>query len=339
MAVKHQPNVAIVGAGWMGETHLRCYVKQGVPVVGIVDPDTDKAMTLAHRYGVTSVYPTFEQLLAEHQPTGISITSPENRHAEAAIPALERGIGTLIEKPMADNLHDALRIVETSERCGAVLVPAHVLRFSGPYRALREDLQRGDIGEIVGFTARRDRTRAIGEHYGHVHPAYLTLVHDIDQIIWLTQSRFLRVRALEHRRNPQSQADLVMAQGQLDSGAIVSLVSATLHPRDSFGGNSDRLEVYGSEGVATVDLSQPSVQVHGPRSHAPDWILDSSDCSGAFGAEIAHFVDCLSDGRSSDVVSPRDALEGLRAIDGILRSIAAAGSDIWLEEGGAHAHP
>lgn len=331
------PAVAIVGAGWMGETHLRCYVSQGVSVVGLVDPDLARARALAERYRVADVYPTLEDLLGEHAPAGISVTSPENCHADAAVLALDRGIGVLVEKPMADNLADAVRIVEAAERSGTLLIPAHVLRFAAPYRALRDRVQAGDIGPVVGITARRDRTRAIGEHYAHVHLAFLTMVHDIDQVLWITGSRFVRVRALEHRTRPGAQADLVLAQGELASGPIVSLVSATLHPATTVAANSDRLEVYGEQGVATVDVSLPPVLVQGIGPHVPDWILDPSDCSGAFGAEIAHFVECLESGARSEVIPPADAIEGLRAIDAIMRSLSAGGTDISLEGGAPRA--
>ena len=338
MPLASPPSVAIVGAGWMGETHLRCYAAQGIEVLGLVDPDTDRARQLAERYNVPQVFSSLPELLSTCRPTGISVTSPENHHADAAVLALDSGIGVLVEKPLADSLDDGRRILGAAKRSGAVLIPAHILRFAAHYRALREHIERGDIGEIVGISARRDRTRAIGEHYAHVHPAYLTLVHDIDQVIWLTNSRFVRVRALEHRHDSGSQADLVFAQGELANGVIVSLVSGTLHAPDTFGGTSDRLEVYGSGGVASVDVSHPLVEVHGINQHAPDWILDPSDATGAFGAEIAHFVDRLAAGEPSSVVSPDDALAGLQAIDGIVRSIEARGSDIWLEESGLHAN-
>jgi len=337
MPLAPPPAVAIVGAGWMGETHLRCYTAQGIEVLGLVDPDTDRARQLAERYHVPRVFTTLSDLLSACRPKGISVTSPENHHADAAILALENGIGVLVEKPLADSLDDGRRIVDAAKHSGALLIPAHILRFAAHYRALRERIEHGDIGEIVGITARRDRTQAIGEHYAHVHPAYLTLVHDIDQVIWLSKSRFVRVRALEHRQGPGSQADLVFAQGELANGVIVSLVSGTLHAPAAFGGTSDRLEVYGRGGVASVDVSRPLVEVHGLHEHAPDWILDPADGKGAFGAEIAHFVDRLAAGEPSSVVSPDDALAGLQAIDGIMRSIEARGSDIWLEEGDLHA--
>lgn len=332
MYVNESPTVAVIGAGWMGETHLRCYAKQGIRVVGIADPMIDKARALADRYGVDNVYASPHALFEDLRPTGVSITSPEDHHVEPTVIALDRGIGVLVEKPIANNLADAARIFEAAERSSAPLVPAHVLRFAAPYRALREQIAHGDIGGIVGITARRDRTVVIGGHYAHVHPAFLTMVHDIDQVLWITGSDFVRIRALEHRPTPDSQADLLLVQGELGNGVIVSLVTGILHPEGMAVATSDRFEVYGSAGVASVDMSNPPVIIYGKRSHAPDWILDPADCSGAFGAEIAHFVDCLRRQTPSDIVTPEDALSGLRVMDGIVRSISAGGADIRLQE-------
>ena len=216
-------------------------------------------------------------------------------------------------------------------------MPAHILRFAGPYRAVHDAVRAGDIGQVIGITARRDRTAAIGAHYRHVHPAALTMVHDIDQVLWLTGARPVRARAVEHRPSPDDQADLVFAHLELSSGVVASLVTVLVHPEGSIAGTSDRLEVYGDAGVATVDTSAPTALVHGASSRAPDWVLEPADGGGAFGAEIAHFVDCLERGSSSDVIPVDDALWGLRAVDAIVRSAASGGQSVDIDEGGPDA--
>lgn len=334
MTGKALPSVAVIGAGWMGETHLRCYRALGVPIVGVVDPRLDRASRLAESYGAAAAYASVEELLRAQSPDAVSVTTPENHHEVPAVMALERGIAVLLEKPLSDTLESAMAIVETARRSGAPLVPAHVLRFAGPYRAVHDSVRAGEIGQVVGITARRDRPRAVGARYAHVHPAALTMVHDIDQVLWLTGARPLRARALEHRPSTAEQADLVLAHLELSSGAIASLSTALLHPDGTLAGTSDRLEVYGDGGVATVDTSVSAALING---RAPDWVLEPADGGGAFGAEIAHFVDCVMRGRSSDIIPLSDALAGMRVIDAILRSVERGGAIIDIDDGGRDA--
>jgi predicted dehydrogenase len=225
---------------------------------------------------------------------------------------------------------DAERMVEVAARTGSILVPAHILRFAPPYQALKREVDAGHLGSIVAIAARRDRDRTVARQYAHVHPALLTAVHDIDQVLWLTGGPVRRVRALEARRTDVGQPDLVWAQLELEGGILASVSTATLYPAGGSVGSADRLEVYGTAGVAAVDTGERLLNVDAQPPSRPDWLLEPRDGGGAFGAEIAHFCACLRAGRASDVITPAEALAGIRVADAIIRSAAAHGAVIDL---------
>src|SRR5258708_2350158 len=60
---------------------------------------------------------------------GVLIATQSAIHAEAAIPYIERGIPTFIEKPMATALADAERIREAAERSGALVFVGHLYLY------------------------------------------------------------------------------------------------------------------------------------------------------------------------------------------------------------------
>jgi predicted dehydrogenase len=318
--------VAVVGAGWMGQAHLRAYAAQpGVRIVALVTRSPARGAELSARFPIERTYASVDEMLDEARPDGISVTTAEHDHVAPACAALERGAGVLVEKPMASRLEDAERIVEAAAGSGSLLVPAHVLRFAAPHQALKREVTEGRLGEVVAISARRDRSRRVAEHYAHVHPSLLTAVHDIDQVLWLTGSRVRRVRALEARRTGGPQPDLVWAHLELENGVVAALASATLHPAGGSVTASDRLEVYGTRGVAAIDLTTPLLAVHASPPAQPDWLLEPSDGGGAFGAEIAHFCGCLRGGHASDVVTPAEAVAGIRVAEAIARSAASGG--------------
>jgi predicted dehydrogenase len=111
---------------------------------------------------------------------------------------------------------------------------------------------------------------------------------------------------------------------------VANISTAYLYPATGVIATSDRIEVHGDAGVAIVDLSVPTLTVHAQATTYPDWQIEAPDGSGAFGAQIAHFLECVRRGRPSDIVSIDDALEGIRIADAIVRSAAADGADIWL---------
>jgi predicted dehydrogenase len=314
----------------MGVAHLRAYAaREDVRIVGLVTRSAERATELAARFGIEATFDDVATMLEVVRPDGVSVTTREHEHVDPACQALERGIGVLVEKPLAATLEGAERISATAARTGALLVPAHVLRFAAPHRALRREVIDGRIGRIVAITARRDRTRAIAETYARVHPALLTAVHDIDQALWLTGSRVVRVRAIESRRPERPQPDVVWAHLELASGVIASVGTAMLHPAVGGSGTSDRLEVYGTDGVAALDMVEPMVRFGTDPPSAVDWVLEPEDGGGAFGAEIAHFCACLRSGRASDIVSPDEAVHGIAVAEAIIRS-ATDGSVVTL---------
>jgi predicted dehydrogenase len=322
--------VAIVGGGWMAVAHLRAYAaRPDVRIVGLVTRSSGRAAELADRFGIEATFDDVKTMLEAARPDGISVTTVEHEHVEPTCAALERGIGVLVEKPMATTIEGAERMVETAVRTGSPLVPAHILRFAAPHRALRREVVAGSLGRVLAIAARRDRTTAIAETYARVHPALLTAVHDIDQVLWLTGTRIVRVRALEVRRPDRPQPDGVWAQLELASGTIATVATAMLHPAGASIATSDRLEVYGTDGVAAIDMTQPLVSVHAEPATTLDWILEPPDGGGAFGEEIGHFLACLRSRRASDVIAPEEALHGVRVAHAIIRS-ASDGSVVTI---------
>lgn len=323
--------IGVIGAGAMGEAHLAAYASlPDVRLVGIATRSPERGAALAARFGIERVHPDATSLLDTARPDAVSITTRDDDHVAPAVAALERGVATLLEKPIASDVAGAETIAAAVHRTGTQLVPGHILRFTLPYQRLRAEVAAGRIGTPVGVSARRDRTTRIHEAYRHVHPAFLTCVHDIDLALWVSRSSVTRVRAIEHRVPGDPQPDIVWAQAELASGAIASFATAYLHPPDAAVTTSDRFEVYGTQGVAVVDLTTPELLVHAGGTRAPDWLIGIGDGTGAMLEEVRHFTELVR-GRAAPVVTVDEALAGIRVADAIVRS-ASTGRTVRLAD-------
>jgi predicted dehydrogenase len=60
---------------------------------------------------------------------GVLIATPSATHAEVALPYINAGVATFIEKPMTTTLADAERIRDAAERSGALVFVGHVFLF------------------------------------------------------------------------------------------------------------------------------------------------------------------------------------------------------------------
>ena len=183
-------------------------------------------------------------------------------------------------------------------------MPAHILRFAAPYVSLRARVAEGAIGRLLAIDSNRDRSRDHIQLYPDVHPALMTLIHDIDLALWISGSPALRVSA--YQRGDTAPA-LVWAHAEAADGSLWSLRTSWLLPTHaSFG---DRLEVHGSDGAEVLDLA--------PDAHA-----------GALDAEVAHFCSCIRRGAASDVVTLTEAAHGIRIAEAIISSAAAGGIQV-----------
>ena len=70
----------------------------------------------------------FEEALAELKPDVVSINTLPDTHADFAIKAMEAGAHVFVEKPLADNVANAEKVVATAQRTKRKLVVGYILR-------------------------------------------------------------------------------------------------------------------------------------------------------------------------------------------------------------------
>jgi len=88
-------------------------------------------------------------LVLRQQPDGVLIATPSATHAEVAIPFIEAGVPTFIEKPMATAVADAIRIREAALRSGAPVVVGHVQLHNPAFQAAKKLLPEVDTVQAV----------------------------------------------------------------------------------------------------------------------------------------------------------------------------------------------
>ena len=91
---------AVVGVGRMGAHHARIYSGlEGVEFVGVVDQNEERRNDIVEEWG-GKAFANVEELI-DAGVDAVTIATPTIYHFEAAEPLLDRGIGCLIEKPLA----------------------------------------------------------------------------------------------------------------------------------------------------------------------------------------------------------------------------------------------
>ncbi|GAB7529270.1 hypothetical protein PS3A_16790 [Pseudomonas sp. 3A(2025)] len=134
-------------------------------LTALVTGDPQKADQLAKLYGIKAYrYEDYEQLLTSGEIDAVYVATPNFRHREFVIPALEAGIHVLLEKPMATNEADCHAMIEAANRTGSKLMIAYRLHHEPGTLEIIERVRAGDFGEPKLFTSTFTQTVKITNH-------------------------------------------------------------------------------------------------------------------------------------------------------------------------------
>ncbi len=252
--------LALVGLGRMGSVHARALAGlDDVDVVVVADPS-------AHaRDAAAALFPT-ARLLAEPaeafeltEVEACLLATPTPLHPVQVRAALEAGLHVLCEKPLSLDPAESLDLDDVSTRAGRVLQLGFWRRYAPPWRAAKDALEQGRIGEPLYL--RLSQWDADPPPASFCDPAVsggLAIdcgVHEYDLAEWFTGRRVVRVRAYAAPIVDQSLAavgdvDNLVAILELDGGVVATVDLS----RNCRYGDDVRTEILGSQGAVLIDL-------------------------------------------------------------------------------------
>jgi predicted dehydrogenase len=187
-------SVAVVGVGVFGRNHARVYHElerqgAGVRLVGVVDPNLERADVVAREFNCRA-FGSVEQMLTTHSEVrAASVTAPTVDHLDVARALMEAGVDVLIEKPLAASLAEAdelLRLAATHQR---VAQAGHLERFNPAVRATIPLLSQPMFFEVHRLSVFTPRSL-------DVDVVLDLMIHDLDIVLSFANSPVKEVRAV-----------------------------------------------------------------------------------------------------------------------------------------------
>jgi UDP-N-acetylglucosamine 3-dehydrogenase len=130
--------VAVVGTGFWGRNHARVYKELAeTELLAICDIDPDRAKTVANQFGVKS-YTNTAKMLKNTDIKAVSICTWSTSLAREATKALDAGKHVLVEKPMATNVKQAEKLIETAKQKRLHLTVGFLMRFIPGLQQIRK---------------------------------------------------------------------------------------------------------------------------------------------------------------------------------------------------------
>ncbi|EOV1173399.1 Gfo/Idh/MocA family oxidoreductase [Vibrio fluvialis] len=224
-------NICVVGAsGAFGTKHLEALSQiDDVQVTALVGSEVDKMTALGKQYPHAVISDSLSEALKLDNVDAVILATPTHLHASQAIECLEAGRHVLVEIPMADNIEDARRLVETQQRTGLVAVAGHTRRFNPSHQWIHNKIAAGELHiqqmDVQTYFFRRTNTNAKGEPRTWTdHLLWHHACHTVDLFQYQTGESASQLQAMQGPVHPQLGIAMDMSIGmKVPSGALCTL--------------------------------------------------------------------------------------------------------------------
>jgi len=320
--------VGIIGLGFMGKMHFRCYnALKNVKMAAICDIDEKKFADTSGTAGNISgaekpldlsgigLYTNFDKMLSEAKLDAISITLPTYLHAEFTIRALKAGLNVLCEKPMAMNIKQCRRMIEASKQNRKLLQIGHCIRFWPEYAAAKQIIDSGKYGKVLSATFQRlsltptwswDNWLMDGERSGG---ATLDLhIHDTDYVQYV----FGMPKEVFSRgvKGPSRDFDHIVTNYMYDGKVVTAEGGWIMTPGFGF---EMSFNITLEKAVIVYNCTQsPAFKICPLKGEV---ITPKVEAGDGYSLEIAHFIKAVSGKSVPEVLTPAQSCDSVRIID------------------------
>ena len=257
-----RPIISIGAGSIVHDSHLPAYRKAGFPVAAIVDPDLDRARSLAAKFGIPLAVASLDEALRQvpyhaHDHSLIFDVAVPAKFIHQVLPTIPDGAAVLIQKPMGDTLEEAREILKI---CRAKALTAAInfqLRWAPNMLAARRIAEAGVLGEIHDievqvnvfmpwdiwkFLSTAPRLEIL---YHSIH--YVDLVRS-----WLGNPRRVLAKTVRNPRTPALAATKSVIILEYDEWKRVYI--AANHGNDFAGDQIRRVRWEGTDGVMEASM-------------------------------------------------------------------------------------
>jgi predicted dehydrogenase len=249
--------IGIIGTGLIAQEHARAIamVRDRARLVAAADIDAERLDKFSGAFQVLRPYRDAAALIVAPDVDLVVIATPPAAHEELVVTALENGKYVFCEKPLAQSLASATRILQTEAVHAGRLAVSYQLRYESSFRRLIWLCEQGWIGEIQSALIERHsyiphvNSRRSG-WWGSWKVAgggvlITQLIHELDFLL-LVMGRPISVMAtMDTRYTTIESEDYVEATLRFEGGGTARCVASVNSGRQGGG-----FTIQGSEGTA-----------------------------------------------------------------------------------------
>jgi myo-inositol 2-dehydrogenase/D-chiro-inositol 1-dehydrogenase len=291
--------LGVIGLGRIGAFHADTLSGlDGIDGLVVADERPELVAAVAAKHGAKPADSV--EALFDSGVDGVLVSAATPAHAELTLAAVQRGLPTFCEKPIAATAVESARVAEVIARSGVPVQVGYQRRFDAAFAAVKRAVDEGSLGPLhtVRSTTMDPAPPPMEYIAGSGGIFRDCAVHDFDVLRWITGQQAVEVYA-----TGSVQGDPLFTEyGDVDTAAVlVTFEGGTLGvvsaARYNGHGYDCRLEVHGfhdtvvagwDQGVPVRNVDPGNDFPAGPAHH---FFMDRF--TDAFRAELAAFIDVV----------------------------------------------
>ncbi len=331
-----------VGVGYWGKNLLRNFAAlDEVEVVQVCDARAEVLDGIRQSHPGVSTTTRFEDLLENPAIEGIVVATQTQQHFAMAEAALQAGKHVFVEKPMAQTVEQAERLVALAEAQDRRLMVGHLLLYHPAFRHVEDLIRQGELGEVYYLYSLRVNLGIIRQQEN----AFESLApHDLAVALRFLDRRPCAVSAQGQAYLQPGIEDVAFATIFFEDGRLAHLHTSWLDPH-----KARKVTVVGSRRMAVIDDVEAAEKVRlydkgvdllpGQTRYAEyaeamtirsgDIRIPRIDMQEPLRLECRHFASCIRTGERprSD---GRNGLDVVRLMAAAQKSLAQRGASVEL---------
>lgn len=237
-------NIAVIGAGHLGEFHIKLLKSSKLfNLIGFFDPNKSRVKEIIDKYNINF----FEIDKITSLVDAVIISTPTSFHYETAVKFLNNKKHVFVEKPITSTIEQANKLIEIKKNNKLIGQVGHVERFNSAFLNIKNALNPMFIEShrLSSYPSRGTDVSVVLD----------LMIHDIDIVLSLVDSKITKISA-NGTKIISSSPDIANARIEFENGCVANLTSSRLSLK-----KMRKMRVFQTDSYISLDFDSGSSEV------------------------------------------------------------------------------
>ncbi len=238
--------IGVLGAGHLGKIHIKLLKEiELFELVGFYDTNTEVANEVAKMYNV-KLFNSEEELF--NAIDAIDIVTSTTTHFELAVKALKLKKHVFVEKPLTQNVEEALKLSELRKKAGTRVQVGHVERFNPAFRSAEEHIKTPmfiECHRLAQFNPRGTDVSVVLD----------LMIHDLDVLLNMVNSDVKEIHA-SGVSIMSNTPDICNARIEFENGCVANITASRISLK-----NMRKMRVFQNDAYISIDFLDKSTEI------------------------------------------------------------------------------